>query len=156
MDNLRAHPSPVSRIVLEYHVGADMRVRLAHVIEPLLVLLPSYLMRLEVKYEADTHNLVEIGIQPEYRTAIMRVSAAFFAECEDYQRETITHEFIHVHVAPMADAFDALLDAAVPADTPLHTWAKAHMLAAEEGTVTDLTAAMLRFRDTSTSEVSRG
>jgi hypothetical protein len=95
------------RIRLYEEVPALVKPELLRFLDPLNHLIPDWCSHVWVAWSAnDTDNastVADITAHYDYRWARMNVYASWLDQAEDFKRESLIHELMHLFVAPLSD-----------------------------------------------------
>lgn len=122
---------------VDWIVAPEQRQEIEPHLTVALRYLPPWVRSLTVRYDPTEENLASVGVQPEYRTAAVRVGDGWFSESHAERRIAMVHEVLHAHLQTLAVVFADLLAAMEP-DDALRRWAEEQWRRAEEGVCTDL------------------
>lgn len=130
---------------IEWIVQDHMRGQIEPHLEAALAVAPRWLQSLTIRYDPSVDGLLDVGSQPEYRFAVIRVGNAWFSEDETERNKAFVHEMVHVHLQPLHGVLEDLADA-VNVDSNLRRWMAEQWRRAEEGAICDLTDVLTRTR----------
>lgn len=124
-------------IRVEWIVTDEQRATLEPDVAFAVRMVPRWVDTVTVRYDPDEQELCSVGSAVEYRCVGVTVGDGYFSQDSSERRWAITHELVHGHIEPLANAFMSLLNATTEEDSPLYKWAKEQWRQAEEGCVCD-------------------
>ncbi len=121
-----------------------VKPELLRFLDPLNCFVPDWCSHVWVAWSAnDTDNassVADITAYYDYRWARMNVYASWLDQTEDFKRESLTHELMHLYVAPLADYARDMVKLLIADDAPkFHKATKEQIRERCESVTQDLT-----------------
>lgn len=106
------------RLYEDDSIPALIRPELTRFLDTLQYLVPDWCSHVWVAWSAnDTNNsstVADISAFYDYRWAKMTVYASWLDQSEDFKREALTHELMHLFVAPLGDYARDMIRTLIP------------------------------------------